>query len=246
MVAVQAAVIAAFVLVHLFAGKLRFLEGTPRSIWLSFAGGISVAYVFIHAMPELGEFQETLSESWQWLTYVEHHVYLVALAGLVLFYGLESMVKSSRRRQENRNRKSSNATPVSAGAFWLHIASFGLYNGLVGYLLVHREEQDTRGLIYYALAMALHFLVNDFGLRSHHREDYRRVGRWILATAAVAGWVLGLATQISEALVGVLFGFLAGGVILNVLKEELPEERNSRFWPFAGGAALYAAFLLML
>lgn len=41
-----------------------------------------------------------------------------------------------------------------------------------------------------------------------------------------------------------LFAFLAGGVILNVLKEELPEERESRFSAFAGGALLYAALLL--
>ncbi len=33
---------------------------------------------------------------------------------------------------------------------------------------------------------------------------------------------------------------------MNVLKEELPEERKSRFWAFALGAVLYAAILLAL
>jgi hypothetical protein len=37
---------------------------------------------------------------------------------------------------------------------------------------------------------------------------------------------------------------LAGGVIMNVLKEELPEEHESRFWAFALGAALYSVILL--
>lgn len=32
---------------------------------------------------------------------------------------------------------------------------------------------------------------------------------------------------------------------MNVLKEELPEERQSRFWAFALGAAAYAALLLI-
>ena len=32
--------------------------------------------------------------------------------------------------------------------------------------------------------------------------------------------------------------------MLNVLKEELPRERESRFWAFALGAALYSALLL--
>ena len=43
-----------------------------------------------------------------------------------------------------------------------------------------------------------------------------------------------------------LFAFQAGGVVMNVLKEELPEERESRFWAFALGAALYSAVLLAL
>ena len=39
-------------LAHIFAGKLRFLEGTPRSAWLSAASGVSVAYVFVHLLPD--------------------------------------------------------------------------------------------------------------------------------------------------------------------------------------------------
>ncbi len=35
-------------LVHVATPSLRFLEGTPRSVWLSLAGGVSVAYVFVH------------------------------------------------------------------------------------------------------------------------------------------------------------------------------------------------------
>ncbi len=43
-----------------------------------------------------------------------------------------------------------------------------------------------------------------------------------------------------------LFAYLAGGVIMNVLKEELPQERKSRFWAFAIGAGAYSVILLTL
>ncbi len=43
-----------------------------------------------------------------------------------------------------------------------------------------------------------------------------------------------------------ILAVLAGSVILNVLKEELPEERESRFCAFAVGAGTYAALLLTL
>lgn len=56
---------------------------------------------------------------------------------------------------------------------------------------------------------------------------------------------MGLVFEISEAALAVLFAFLAGGVVMNVLKEELPEERESRFWAFVLGAGLYAGVLLV-
>ncbi len=42
-----------------------------------------------------------------------------------------------------------------------------------------------------------------------------------------------------------LFAFLTGCIVLNVLKEELPEERESSLWAFATGAAVYAVLLLI-
>ena len=88
-------------------------------------------------------------------------------------------------------------------------------------------------------------MVNDFGLRKDRKGAYDSLGRWVLAVSIFLGWAIGLFLGISEAALGVLFGFLAGGVVMNVLKEELPEERKSSFWAFALGAAAYAAVLLV-
>ena len=74
---------------------------------------------------------------------------------------------------------------------------------------------------------------------------YRNSGRWILAAAIITGSVIGASTSISPAAISMLFAFLAGGIILNVLKEELPEERSSRFSAFALGTFGYAALLLI-
>lgn len=48
---------------------------------------------------------------------------------------------------------------VEPGIYWLHIASFALYNALIGYLLFHREESELTSLLVYAIAMELHFTV---------------------------------------------------------------------------------------
>ncbi len=227
---------------HIAACRLRFLDTKPRSRWLSIGSGVSVAYIFVHVLPDLSNAQANFVDEVAVLSAVEHHVYIVALMGLLAFYGLERAAKVSR--QENREAGEGDVT--QPGVFWLHMVSFALYNALIGYLLTHREEPGIYSLIIYAIAMALHFIVNDFSLREDHKGAYRRIGRWILAAAVILGWTVGSQTDISEALTAVLFAFLSGGIILNVLKEELPQARESRFWTFSAGALGYSGLLLFL
>jgi zinc transporter ZupT len=231
-------------LVHVFAGRLRFLDGVPRSRWLSLAGGVSVAYVCVHLLPEVAAGSEAIRRAAGVpFAFIESHAFLILLMGLVIFYGLERTAELNRRRGAQPGEKDDEAA-TSSGVFWLHIASFSLYNALVGYLLLHRREGGALSLWLFFAAMALHSVVNDYGLREHHKKRYTKAGRWMLAAAVLMGWASGLAIEMSEAAVAVLLAFLAGGVILNVFKEELPEERRSRFWAFAAGAALYGALLL--
>jgi hypothetical protein len=167
---------------------------------------------------------------------LENHVYVVALLGLAVFYGVEHFARARSASQRS-------GTPFAI--FWIHLGTFALYNVLIGYLLVHREETNLRGLLIYATAMSLHFMVNDQSFRAQHGHTYHRIGRWLLAACPLAGYVAGISTEISAMLLANLFAFLAGGVVLNVLKEELPEERQSRFGAFAAGAAFYAGLLML-
>ncbi|WP_421383784.1 hypothetical protein ACOJQI_04155 [Bacillus salacetis] len=224
--------------VHLSARRMVFLESIPRSKFLSIAGGVSVAYVFIHILPELKEHQESIEESAQVVAFLEHHAYLLAMLGLIIFYGLEKAVQDSKKQNPDVGNK------PKKSAFWLHISSFFIYNGLIGYLLVHREEAGLWNLLLYGFAMALHFIVVDFGLREHHKGRYDREGRWVLASAIVVGWAIGFMTEIPEAVLALLFAFLSGSIILNVLKEEIPQERQSSFWAFAIGGIGYVILLL--
>jgi hypothetical protein len=224
--------------VHLSARRMVFLESIPRSKFLSIAGGVSVAYVFIHILPELKEHQESIAESAEVVAFLEHHAYLLAMLGLVIFYGLEKAVQDSKKQNPDMGHK------PKRSAFWLHISSFFVYNGLIGYLLVHREESGLLNLLLYGTAMALHFIVVDFGLREHHKDRYDKEGRWVLAAAIVIGWAVGTLTEIPEAMLALLFAFLSGSIILNVLKEEIPEERQSSFWAFALGSIGYVLLLL--
>lgn len=227
-----------FAAVHVFGGRLRFLEKVPRSRWLSFAGGISVAYVFVQLLPELAEHQEIIQEGVDGTPFqrVEAHVWLIALTGLSLFYCLEQFIRSRAVQRE---------LETSQRYFWLHVSFFSIYNILIGYLLIQNEDRGTLPTVFYATALTLHLLVVDQGLRAQHGNLYHRRGRWLLAIAPVAGALLALGTQITELAIAALIAFVGGSVILNVLKEELPEDRQSRFGAFLLGAAGYSALLLL-
>lgn len=224
--------------VHLLAHHLRALDGTPRSRWLSAAGGASVAYVFLHLLPEIAHAREDLSE----LGLLEEELaWMLALTGLVAFYALEALV---RRKRRDAGTAMHHEGAAATGAFWLHLGSFAAYNVITGYLLTHGEDRHAGTLGLYALALGLHFLVVDYGLREDQLATWRRLGRWVVTGALFSGLVLGLVTAPPDALVFGLVAFLGGGIVLNVLKEELPEERGSRIAPFVTGAGAYAALLL--
>jgi hypothetical protein len=224
-------------LIHLFSYRLNFISDSPRSKWLSIAGGASVSYIFIHLMPELAEGQQELNKiSSPLLDYFTHHIYLLSLLGLCLFYGLEYYIKTQKSDKDIDNSRLD---------FWLHISSFSIYNFLIGYLLLNREGQGIISLTFFSVAMGFHFLVNDYGLSRHHKHIYKNKGRWILSFSILLGWGIGMVTQITKGFTFSILAFLAGGIILNVLKEELPEERKSNYWAFLSGAFIFTLVLYL-
>lgn len=231
-------------LAHLFVNKLK-ISYIPRSKWLSTAGGISVAYIFVHILPEMAEYQSHISDKDELshLPFLEHAVYFIALLGLTLYYGLERAAKKSA--ESHRSMEGNNGNE-DAQVFWSHMLSFGAYNFLIGYLLLQRESEDIKGLIFFIIAMAFHFIVNDFGLVDHYRMMYLKKGRWIIILPLILGWITALLIELPKTYIGLMFAFVGGSVILNILKEELPEERKSNFWAFLLGVLAYTTLLIVL
>lgn len=236
LVALAVVVLAAL---HVLGGRLRFVSYVPRSEWLSFAGGVSVSYVFIHLLPEVARGARVVSEELGDFAFADRVVWVVALIGLSVFYSVETMTRRSRGRIRGER-------PSSAGAFWVSIGSYALYNSIIGYLLIDRAEAGTVELTLFVVAIGLHFLVNDFALREHHKHRYHSFGRWILVVAVAFGAAIGTVGTVPEVALVSTLALVAGGVVLNVLKEELPGEAESRFPAFAAGVGAYTVLLIAL
>lgn len=230
--------------VHIFSQLLRFMREVPRSRFLSFAGGMSLSWAVLRTLPGLRVDQDVLERAAaaEGLSFLRSHVYLAVLASVLLFYGIERLAARSRAEQRE-DQGVDRATPV---VFWVHISSFAGLNFLIGYALLSRGERGLIALGLFALAMALKFVVNDHALYAHHKEGYHRFGRWLLAVAVAAGWVTGYMTTLPETASALLRAFIAGSVLFNMLKEEMPAERQSRPWAFIAGALSYAMLLLVV
>ena len=236
-IAIVSVVVLAVVLV--FSAKIDALRGTPRSRWLSFAGGIAVAYVFLRLLPELTRAQQEMTEhhgSSAWLR--QHLLFLVSLAGAATLFGIERAAKRTKQMRKERGEEERSA----AWVFWLHAALMCVYVAFIAYLLFHREQLGRVAVL--GLVMAVHFSGIAVALADDYRSLFSSRGRWLLAAAVLAGGVYGYLATMPEMVHHLVLSVLAGAVIFNVIKEEIPPEQQSRFWAVAAGIIFAAALLL--
>ena len=222
--------------VYVFGGRLRASSHHRR--WVSIAAGVSVATIFIDLLPEISESQAKLSDGLHGRAalFPAQAVYLAAMLGFVMFYGLEYMLAASPSAEDK----------PSGLFFSLQIAAFAGYSSLIAYLLVHSIWNDARSLLLYSLAMAFHLLLVDHSLARERRGLYEKRGRWILALAVMAGWSAGVLASVPDQWLARITGFISGGVIMNSLVVELPEGRGGRFWFFAVATVTYSMLLIVV
>lgn len=217
-----------FALIHLFASKMHFLENTFHRRFLSACSGIAISYVFVDLLPHLCS-NDLLVRSKGFFPYIERHVFLLALIGFLLFFTVE--------RASFKHKKA---------ALKLSLASYSLLNFLVGYAVADKDDPDIRPLFLFTIAMGLHYFVVDFSQSKKHGKEYDQTSKWILVGSLFLGWLLGEKVTISETAVALISAFIAGGMMMNVIRHELPKENPNHLGAFILSALLYSGILLFI
>lgn len=234
-----------FACIFFFGRWLALSQKKHHRRLMSFASGVTVAYVFVHLIPDLHVASRAYASAMRNVhaSVALYYVYLAAMIGFMLFYGLEHIVIASRSKPEPVN--SSPRERVTT-VFLLHIGGFALYTWLVTYLLVNNIEENTVPILLYSFAMGLHLFSIDHSLRREHGSMYASIGKNILAAAALLGWIVGMLFKLPIFTVVSLLGFISGAVIMNSMIMELPSEKEGRFLPFLLGGIFYAGLLLLI
>lgn len=236
----SALVVLLLVLVHVFAGSIINLNPLPRKKWLSLAGGISVAFVFLHILPELNYMQESLSGEKLLPPLFENDLYVLAMCGILLFYGLERGIIYFQEKRSTENKSVADKT-----IFWNHIGVFALFNAIIGYYLHNEMHVDDLSSFLTSLALGFHLLIIDYSLLLHHNKIYDEIGRWIMTGGVIFGWGIGIVFTISDSVSYTLFALLAGAIVVNSFKEELPKEKESNYTFFLIGVIFYTALWIL-
>jgi hypothetical protein len=216
--------------------------------WLPFADGISITYIFLQLLPEIThladeelhpdeDFVLGLPESLEVVSrWSEQNPYVPLLVGFTFFYGLERWIEPPVEHGSSDGAR----RPVH---FWVHMVGLSLYKILLGYLM--GQITSVSGLLVFAFAIMMHFLVIDFHLLEMHRSAYHRIGRWILTGAFLLGWILSTQVEISPPVLAMLVSFVAGGAVLMIIQDEFAESMNNSYAAFLIAVLLYGSVLLL-
>jgi len=241
---------------HILCGRLPLIHSVHHSNWLSFSGGVAVAYVFESLLPKLGEWQGLISGQGQMKAavpkffkdlglveysggmpkFINYEIFLLALSGVVAFLWVDWAVQSRKEKKSEHGAHSD--------LFNLHIGIFAAYNVLIGYITAHNILPGRFVLALLVIALALHFLGINHTLWMHYRDKFDNLGRWIFAASLFFGWVLGVMTDFAETIYIGMYSFLAGAIIVSVFNDELPNRHEGQFWPFLSGVLIYSYFMM--
>jgi hypothetical protein len=219
-----------FSLVHLFADRARRLNFNLQSHFLSTGSGVALAYIFIDLLPKLSKNENAVSgELKRIFPYFEHHVYVMALIGFLLFFTVD--------RSQALLRKQS-------VYFVLSLCSYALLNFLIGYAIVDKDDPEVRPLALFTFAISLHYFLNDYSLTDAHGEQYDKFAKWILIASLFQGWIVGSYYQLAAPAVALISAFIGGGVIMNVTRHELNADSPHSLKAIIVAAIVYTIVLL--
>ncbi len=225
----------AFIFIHLLANELIPAKRVNRLKWFSFSGGLAVSYVFVYVLPSLHKEQIAIKKYGDYFT-MESELYFIGLLGVLIFYGIQKVVRKAQLNSESRKARS---------LFWLQILFFGVYNMLVAYTVISHEVLGIQA-VFYGLAVGLHFIAVAHDLWREYADIYNQIGRYVLAIGILAGWLLGITVNLSPLTESIIFAFISGAMILNVLKYELPPDDEAHFFTFAVGVVSYTSVTMSL
>ncbi|WP_424355548.1 hypothetical protein [Methanobacterium sp. MBAC-LM] len=239
-----------FVFVHLSSHKIYGFSKRYKKKILSFSGGVASAYVFLDLLPLIENadphLHAILGNTPLIMIFLEKAIFGVAFIGFLVFFILEYLALKSRGNKAQQTTKSLKETNASKNVFFLHISLTAVVSLIICYSLRFEILTTGLGVAVYTIALSLHFFISDRSMEEHYGALYVKYGRYLLALMPILGWSLSILFPERTSEAYVLLAFIAGAVLFNVIKDEVPRVGTGKPISFFTGALLYSGLILVL
>jgi hypothetical protein len=220
--------------VHITVKHWRFLDGPRGHLWLSVAAGTALAYVFTYLLPKLAVIQQEIVEfQGPFSGFLRQQAYLLALIGLLTLFAVDKAAARVPRET---------GLGLTRGLV-LQGVIYGAYSVQLGYLLASFRQPDLATYLLSAVILGLHLMGIDHHISHRHPIAFSAVLRWVFAACCIAGWAIGALIEQLEHAVMLSNTFVAGGIIVIAIREEL-RDRHSMLLPFFAAVVLASAGII--
>jgi len=209
-------------LVHFFSENIRPAEGLTRHKVVSFAAGISIAYLFLRLLPE----------TYKAAVHLKEWVFFFLLAGFAVFH----VVEKNTYKHANRARLMKELKEI-------HSIAFFIYYFVVGVVVEDLLKISILEGILFTVPVGFHAALSTASLSEIHGD--MRESAWVkivLSISTLSGIVFALLMPVPSLVNNVLVSIIAGAILYIVVKEFLPEREKGQPLFFAIGLIAFSAF----
>ncbi len=213
-------------LIHFLGGGIRPRGTRARCRVISFAAGMSIAYLFLDLLPE----------TYEAATHLRQWVFAFLLMGFTLIHLSEKWLY---RHHEG--------VTLDKELVAVHSIFFFIYNFIVGVALLEKVRMDTLGGTLFLIPIALHAMLSTASMSNIHRGAVESTAaKVLLSGSTLYGVLFGLLVKIPRMVDNILTSLVAGVLLYIIVREFIPEREKGEPAFFVVGLAIYVIVAVLL
>jgi uncharacterized membrane protein len=192
---------------------------------ISFAAGLSSAYLFLLLLPEVYQGSLILKE----YTY------------LILFIGFISIHISEKYIYKHVNKKK-----IKDEVRAVHHTTFFFYHFIIGIILVTFFKQSFREGLLFFIPVWFHTTISSAALTELHKKiKEKSITKVALSLSAILGMIIALLTMIPTAVYYALLALITGSLTYIIVKDLTPKGEEGNLNMFIFGVISYSLIIII-
>jgi len=213
-------------IIHLFGSRISPKESRARYRIISFAAGVSIAYLFLDLLPKTYEAATHLK---QWV-----------FAFLLIGFSIVHLSEKWMYQHHAGARLDTELNTVDSIAFFV-------YNFVVGIALLEKMRENPLEGMLFLIPIALHAMLSMASMSNIHRSGRESLAvKIVLSCSTLYGVLFGIVVKIPRIVDNILISLVAGVLLYIIVREFIPEKEKGQPAFFVAGLAVYVVLAVFL